>query len=76
MKYLLLVLVLYVVWRIWAKGRSRPQQPRIQPAPEIESMVICPHCHVYLPQGEGVREGEAYYCCEAHRKAGPRSGSA
>lgn len=72
MKFLLFVAFLAVVWWIWTKRASRPQQPAAK-SPAPERMVTCQHCHVHLPESDSVAEGAQFYCCEAHRLAGPLS---
>lgn len=33
-----------------------------------ERMLACALCGVHVPESEGVRAGERFYCCEAHRR--------
>lgn len=75
MKFLLFVIFLAVVWWIWTKRARRPQDilPKVDSPPE--KMVDCQHCHVHLPASESLREGDVFYCCAAHRQAGPRPGA-
>ena len=76
MKYLLLFAVLAVVWWVWKKRQQqsdRPPAPR--PDPKVENMLVCAHCGVHFPEGDGVLDGGEAYCCAAHRSAarsGPR----
>lgn len=68
---LVLVLVVAAAWwlrRIWRRSRMRAQQdaPAI-PAPE--RMRPCAHCGVHVPESEGVRAGERFFCCDEHRRA-------
>lgn len=37
-----------------------------------EQMVRCAHCGVYVPLGDALRRGEAFYCSSECRDAGPR----
>ena len=37
-----------------------------------EPMLECRHCGLIVPESEGVRAGESFYCCDEHRRAGPR----
>ena len=70
MKYLLWFAFLAAVWWLWSKRRAgggEDASERHDPA--AEKMVTCAHCGVYLPESEGVMEGERVYCCEAHRSA-------
>ncbi len=50
-------------------GRSPHHRAAAQP------LVPCAHCGVYVPVDEAVREGELSYCCDEHRRLGPKSSS-
>ena len=39
---------------------------------EIEQMVPCAHCGLHVPESEAVRGGGSVYCCDEHRRLGPR----
>ena len=70
-KFLLLVLVIVVVWRL-AQGARRKNAGReaareANPAASGQ-MVSCSHCGLYLPKSEAVAEGEKYFCCAEHRR--------
>lgn len=41
------------------------------PGRRVEHIVECAHCGVHVPETDGVRDGSHFYCCEAHRLAGP-----
>jgi uncharacterized protein len=73
MKYLLLVAVLYVLWRGWKLRRDDSLKPPPTARP-VERMVLCAHCAVHLPEGDALSDGGNYYCCEAHRLAGASVG--
>lgn len=70
--FLLLVLGLL----IWFRFKSRhPASRRTDDgaAREVESMLACAHCGVFLPAGEVVAGGDGRpYCSEAHRAAHER----
>lgn len=72
MKYLLLFAFLVTVWWIWSKRQagSGPNPARRREAAP-EKMLRCAHCGVHLPESEGIGEDDRFYCCEAHRVAGP-----
>lgn len=68
MKYLLLMVVLFLAWKMFF-GRRRP--PRVAPseAPVAEAMVACAYCGTYSPLGEACSDSGKYYCSQAHRSA-------
>ena len=66
-KFLLLILIVVVVWRL-AKGFRNKDADGRGSAPAPERMVSCEHCGLYLPQGEAVGEGGRYFCCAEHRR--------
>lgn len=74
MKYLLLVAVLYVLWRVWKKRQDGPLKPPPAASRPVERMVLCAHCSVHLPEGDAIRDGALFYCCEAHRQAAASAG--
>ncbi|THF56175.1 PP0621 family protein [Pseudothauera rhizosphaerae] len=72
---LLFILVVIVVW--WARralqklrAPGRGNGPAREQVPE--RMLACDHCGVLVPESEGVREGDAFFCSEAHRQLGAR----
>ena len=72
-KYLLLaaMVVGIVLWLSGAAARLARKDGTGR-APPAESMVACAHCGVNLPRGESVEEAGRSYCCDEHRRAGPR----
>ncbi len=76
---LLLILVVFGIW--WARGAVAAIQgarlvsgarPRTGASGKPEPMLECRHCGLMVPESEGVRVGETFYCCDEHRRAGPR----
>jgi uncharacterized protein len=76
---ILVVLGLIVVG--WAASRlrraRREDAPPAAPAPPRGAalpigMVACAHCGLHLPESEAVIDGERRYCCDEHRRLGPR----
>ena len=63
-RLLLLMLVAWIGWRIWRLLAAPSAGTR---PPPVEDMVRCAHCAVHLPRGQAVQDGDAWYCCEAHR---------
>lgn len=74
---ILIILVVVAVWWIRrqimrigeVRARRAAETPPAQPS---QQMLACAHCGVHAPEGEGVKEGELFYCCAAHRSLGPR----
>ena len=65
-RLLMLLLVAWIVWRIYTILRARATRP----PPTVEDMVRCAHCAVHLPRSQAIREGEDWFCSEAHRALG------
>ncbi|AYH45484.1 PP0621 family protein [Azoarcus sp. DN11] len=74
---LLFVLVLIGIWWVrralnrpsdggdtagGGRGAGRGNSP--------ERMVGCDHCGIHVPESEGVRDGDRFFCCEEHRRLG------
>lgn len=72
MKYLVLLALIAAVWWRWRKNKRPDVVDRVPVVPPAEDMVACAHCGVYLPQSEALAAPTAWYCCAAHRVAGPR----
>lgn len=79
MRNLLIVILVFIgIW--WARGVLRRfkaqgglRRKEARPV-SAERMLECRHCGLIVPESEGVRAGEDFYCCEAHRSAGRRAG--
>ena len=75
---ILVVLVAVVAW--WLHGRIRRLKDAAGPARRAsmpgrgapQDVVACAHCGVHLPSGEAWIEDKRSYCCEDHRRLGPR----
>lgn len=74
MKYLLVLVVVFIAVMIWRNNRrglgngaatraSRPATPC-----EPDSMVSCPVCAVHLPTAEAVQGRHGMYCSAKHRQ--------
>ncbi len=70
MKWLILLLVIWVVWRVFQSvKRAVPPPARSQTG---EAMCACAHCGLNVPESEALIESPTVsYCCEAHRRLGP-----
>jgi len=72
MKYFILLLLVAAIWWRWRKKSSPSPADRKTSVAPAENMVACAYCGVFLPQSEALEESDAWYCCAAHRIAGPR----
>ncbi|MDR2365698.1 MAG: hypothetical protein LBD68_07580 [Zoogloeaceae bacterium] len=76
MKFLLILLLAWIVWRILRPAARRKMPPPFH-APserEGEKMLACAHCGVYAPEREMLRDAEGRcYCSPEHRAAGEKS---
>ena len=75
---LILILVFIGIW--WARGALRRfkdqhaiQRKSAAKPVAAERMSECAHCGLIVPESEGVRAGDDFYCCDAHRRAGRRA---
>lgn len=73
MKYLLLIVVLFVAYTLWRNSRlrddrdARPPPPKGAPG-DPQEMVSCPVCGVHLPRSEAVPGARGLlYCSNEHR---------
>ncbi len=79
MRNLLIVILVFIgIW--WARGALRRfkaqnalRRKEAGKPVTAERMLECRRCGLIVPESEGVRVGEDFYCCDAHRRAGPRA---
>lgn len=69
-KFLILVFLVVLLYRVFTRTKRVRRPPRVPAAPQVEAMIQCAHCGVHVPLGESVAEGERRYCCEEHRRLG------
>ena len=75
MKYLVLLIVLglvYLVWRGQRIDRGAPPAPPPPPLPAPQDIVACVHCGVHGPRSEALSQGALHYCCIEHQRADGR----
>lgn len=63
---IILLALLYRFWRQWRAGRAARQS---KPPVDQGKMIACKHCGLYLPERDALRDGDDFYCSEAHRRA-------
>jgi len=74
---LIFILVLVAIWWV-RRALSKPgggdarsaggRRAGQKNAPE--PMLACDQCGVHVPESEGVRDGDGFFCCEEHRRLG------
>ena len=57
-----------VVWILLRRGRERSVTKK--PDTKVGNMVRCASCGTYVPNSEAIKDGDSYYCCNAHRNQG------
>jgi uncharacterized protein len=80
MKYLLVLVFVFVVFWLWSNNRRiekkqaddarRPQQPGTKNA--LTEIVACDVCQVHLPRSEALIGNKGVYCSDAHRRQADR----
>lgn len=73
MKYLLLIVIGFVVWaviRAYQRSLDKPQAPAR--GQTVEDMVKCAHCGVNLPRSEAIYSGGEFYCTAEHKQLGKK----
>lgn len=74
MKYLLVLVVIWVAFMLWRSGRRREVERSAPPpsdAPSLpQAMIRCAHCGLHLPAADALSgKGGKAYCSAAHRQA-------
>lgn len=70
---LILIVGIIIFWwlrRSWENVRRRGQTAgsKTAKAARAENMLECEYCKIHVPEGEGVRQGEHFFCCDEHRR--------
>jgi uncharacterized protein len=76
MKYLLVIVLVWVAYMIWRAGRRNESRAAPPPAaappavPAPQDMARCAHCGLHLPAADALpgKDGKVY-CSAAHRQA-------
>jgi uncharacterized protein len=76
MKYLLVLLLVFVIFWLWSNNRRvekkqadearPPQRPAQNQA--LTEIVACDVCQVHLPRSEALIGSKGIYCSDAHRR--------
>ncbi len=74
---LIFLLVLVGIWwvrralaRLQGRGDGSTRAEGEAGRGEPERMIGCARCGLHVPESEAVREGDAFYCSEEHRRLG------
>lgn len=73
MKYVLLLVVGFLVWavlRAYQRSLNKPQATTREQT--VEDMVKCAHCGVNLPRSEAIYSGGDFYCTPEHKQLGKK----
>jgi len=69
-RLLVIVTIIWLVYRMyqnWVTSNIIAKKKQKE-KPEITNMVQCTTCGVHLPEHEALKQGQQFYCCEAHKK--------
>lgn len=69
MKYLILFVVIALVWSFWKKQNRPAPKNTANSEDAAQKMLVCAHCGVHFPEGDGVTAAGKSYCSEAHCRA-------
>jgi uncharacterized protein len=71
MKYLLVLVVVWVGYHFWRNARRAQeladQEREGRPNAGPVTMVVCRHCGTHLPTSEAIAHGRDFYCSAEHR---------
>lgn len=71
LRFLILVLLVAAVWlvltRLGDSSKRRGAKDDASVSAE-EQVLACELCGLHVPESEGVRVGDVFYCCDAHRR--------
>ncbi|MDR0674138.1 MAG: hypothetical protein LBF93_10925 [Zoogloeaceae bacterium] len=72
MKYLFVLILCWIAWRLLRPALRKPPPSRAPPSREHdgERMIACAHCGIYAPEREMLRaKNGRCYCSPEHRAA-------
>lgn len=71
-----LALLVWIAWFMWRNYRVKARQQqsrrgkgRVPAKVPGERIVKCLSCDLHLPEAQALREGDAWFCSKAHRRA-------
>jgi uncharacterized protein len=70
MKYILVLVVVWVGYQLWRRARiadQAAQKSPPQPSHAPLAMVACAHCGTHLPQTEALSDNGHFFCNAEHR---------
>ncbi len=58
----------------WSRRPPAREEPQASTRSAVreEALVACAHCGVLLPKSDAVEGEGGFYCCDEHRRLGPR----
>ena len=69
MKYLLFLVVVFVLLWLLRGATSRRRGGAARPPPAPQEMIACAYCGVHLPRDEALPGRGGVFCGDAHRAA-------
>jgi uncharacterized protein len=69
LRYLLFAAIVWLLIWYWRRSAQDRTADRQKTEPQVQRMVQCERCGIYLPLGEAHQNGDAYYCSTEHRDA-------
>jgi uncharacterized protein len=70
MKYILVLVVVWVGYQLWRRARIADQAAKERPPQPVNTpmaMVACAHCGTHLPQTEALSDNGHFFCNVEHR---------
>jgi uncharacterized protein len=71
LRFLILVFLVAAAWLVLTRVAGSSKRARADDDDSVspeEQVFACGLCGLHVPESEGVRVGDVFYCCEAHRR--------
>ena len=65
------VVVIFVAVWAWRKFKTPAVSTRAPGSDQALPMVRCAHCGLHVPDNSALRQGNLWYCSQAHLQQGP-----